>query len=289
MECFDCHQQVADLKSHRSVCLNRKGPQGKWGSAFSAGSGGYGTQGSAVAVVATGGGKGAKKKFSKVASHGAQGDAMGAANVSMASSSPSSSSSLLSTSSQRRAEGTKDVFVLMDVSGSMSGARLASAKAWVQEIEQMLQENDRFSLLSFDSKAFLKLHLKPVGKLRRKGELVSILDSIYAGNSTACYDAMCLAMEQVLSSDARETHLVVISDGEDNASRSTALAEVRQHMAEKPNIHVHFLQIASDYPIHRELAVSTGGLFIPIDPRTSTASQVPDELRNVLQAPEHPL
>lgn len=207
VECYDCHQQVYELKAHRAVCISRKGPtNNQWE-------------------------RTRHEKRAKVV------------------------------------EGTSDVFVLQDLSGSMGwDGRLGRCNGWVQQFADGLAEDDRLGYISFDSRAFCKLHLKPVGKLRRKKELEALLARVYAKDLTALYDAIWMGVEQVLD-ETRNTHLIVLSDGEDNAS-SHKLEEIEALLLKSHNVHVSFVQLDTDIGAHRRLCDISGGTYHLIDKKS---------------------
>lgn len=90
-----------------------------------------------------------------------------------------------------------DHYFLLDVSGSMTGFRLANSKETFSAIFEKLDDKDRLAIITFDTKAFFKLKPRPVGQIKRQKELPSILDRIFAQGMTAIYDAIKLAVEQI--------------------------------------------------------------------------------------------
>lgn len=142
-----------------------------------------------------------------------------------------------------------DYFLVMDVSGSMAGLRLASAKEAVSQTFAEMEEQDRFSLITFDSKAFFKCKPRPVGQLRRQNELGPLLARIFTGGSTALYDAVNLAIEQVRS-PIIPTKIVVLTDGEDNSS-SKSMDDILRLLAERPNISLSIVHISSSQQPHQ--------------------------------------
>jgi len=178
VKCFDCQLQVSDLKSHRRECQKR--PQAISSS-------------SQTLVV----GDGQKTLF--------ESKTMIAKTVQVSQVSTNSSPS-------------KDVYVLLDVSGSMEGSKLNQAKEGLKEIHQFLREDDRLAIITFDSNAYFKLKPRPNGQVKRQNELPELLDRIFARGGTALYDAIWMGIEQ-MKDKSRPTLFVVLTDGEDNASQ----------------------------------------------------------------------
>merc|ERR1711862_1090391 len=85
-------------------------------------------------------------------------------------------------------ESTTTMFLLLDVSGSMSGSLLTKAKSAVQECFNQMENSDRFSIVTFDTSAYFKLKPRPVEQLRRQNEIPEILSRIFTGGRTALYD-----------------------------------------------------------------------------------------------------
>lgn len=69
---------------------------------------------------------------------------------------------------------TTDFFCLIDVSVSMSGAKLDACKEGITQIAALMKPNDRISLIAFDTSAFFKLRPRPVEEVMRKQELPGI-------------------------------------------------------------------------------------------------------------------
>lgn len=138
----------------------------------------------------------------------------------------------------------RDVFFVLDVSGSMEGRRLDEAKRAIAEVHaEVLQDDDRMALITFDSKAFFKLKPRANGQLARKGELPTLLARIFAKGSTALYDAVWLALEQIVDV-TRPTQLLVLTDGEDNASTHT-LAQVVERAKAFPALSLDIRYVGS--------------------------------------------
>ena len=153
-------------------------------------------------------------------------------------------------------EDSMDVFMLIDVSGSMAGNRLENAKTALRQISDTMEENDRLAILTFDSNAFYKLKPRPVGQIRRQQELDPLLARIFAQGSTALYDAIFLCFDSIRDKNNRRTKIVVLTDGMDNASRHS-LAEVNALLDGFPNVSLDIVHIADSAelnPSYAELA-----------------------------------
>ena len=134
-------------------------------------------------------------------------------------------------------------FVLLDVSGSMAGARLSAARAACSACFAAMRDEDRFAVVTFDSRAFFRLKPRSVGQLRRQNELPGILERVFPRGSTALFDAIFLTVGQIRNKDVPST-VTVLTDGEDNAS-THALADVLALLAGYPNISLDIVHIGS--------------------------------------------
>jgi uncharacterized protein with von Willebrand factor type A (vWA) domain len=141
----------------------------------------------------------------------------------------------------------------------MLGSRLENAKAVMREFFTGMKDNDRLSIITFDTGAFFKLKPRPVGQVRRQNELEDILTRIRAGGCTAIYDAIYLAVEQLRDKNAT-TFVNVLTDGEDNGSKHT-FAEVQALIAQCPGVRLNIVHIddsAKPSPQYQELCRNRG-------------------------------
>lgn len=158
-------------------------------------------------------------------------------------------------------QGTKDVYFLLDVSGSMSGTRLDQAKVGLSEIEKDMAENDRIAVVTFDTKAFFKLKPRPIEQIRRQQEMEPLLKRIFANGMTAIWDAIYMAVSQVRDK-TRKTIMVVLTDGEDNSSSHT-YQECLKLIANYPAISLSIIHVGNQQ--NPEYAKISTGDYIVIE------------------------
>jgi Mg-chelatase subunit ChlD len=216
VECYDCHQQVRDLRAHRSVC----------------GQGRHGKSGTVECYDC-------RQQVASLHDHRQNGQcpnpgagAAGHRRAQPVAASPAPAATPLP---------GRDHYFLVDVSGSMAGAKLDQAKAALSQVHARVPDTDRLAIITFDSQAFFKLKPRPNEQVRRQNELPPLLDRLFARGGTALYDAIFLAVEQIRDK-TRETRLVVLTDGEDNASRHT-LAETLALVDQYANITLDIVHI----------------------------------------------
>ncbi len=116
--------------------------------------------------------------------------------------------------------------ILFDVSGSMSSDKIAKARTALSRFINSSHPNDEYFLIGFNSRAQLLLDRT------RDGEAVlQKLTLVNPRQNTALYDAVYLGLERVTRGAHQKKALLIISDGQDNASRYN-FGEVRRLMKE---------------------------------------------------------
>lgn len=118
------------------------------------------------------------------------------------------------------------VGILFDVSGSMNGDKIAKARNALAKFINTSHPSDEYFLIAFNKRAQLVLDRT------RDGEAVlDKLTLIEPKHNTALYDAVYLGLERVSRGTHQKKALLIISDGQDNASRYN-FGEVKRLMKE---------------------------------------------------------
>lgn len=118
------------------------------------------------------------------------------------------------------------VGILFDVSGSMSGEKIGKARNALKRFIGSSHPSDEYFLIAFNNRAQLLMDRT------RNGEAVlEKLTLVKTGSNTALYDAVYLGIERVTRGTHQKRALLIISDGQDNASRYN-FGEVRRLMKE---------------------------------------------------------
>lgn len=116
--------------------------------------------------------------------------------------------------------------IVFDVSGSMNGLKIGKARKALERFINTSHPNDEYFLIAFNNRAQLLLDRT------RDGEAVlSKLTLVNPRSNTALYDACYLGIEKVTRGTHQKKALLIISDGQDNASRYN-FGEVRRLMKE---------------------------------------------------------
>ncbi len=118
------------------------------------------------------------------------------------------------------------VGILFDVSGSMSGDKIIKARRALSRFIATSHPSDEYFLIAFNSKAQLLLD-----RTRDGDAVLQKLSLVQPKNNTALYDAVYLGIEKVTRGTHNKRALLIISDGQDNASRYN-FGEVRRLLKE---------------------------------------------------------
>ena len=124
------------------------------------------------------------------------------------------------------ADAPISVGILFDVSGSMSSEKIKKARKALERFIGTSHPSDEYFLIAFNNRAQLLMDRT------RDGEaLLRKLTLVQPKNNTALYDAVYLGVERVTRGSHQKRALLIISDGQDNASRYN-FGEVRRLMKE---------------------------------------------------------
>lgn len=116
--------------------------------------------------------------------------------------------------------------ILFDVSGSMSSEKLGKARKALERFVNTSHPSDEYFLIAFNDRAQLLLD-----STRDGDALLRKLTLVQTKGSTALYDACYLGIERVTRGTRQKKAMLIISDGQDNASRYN-FGEVRRLMKE---------------------------------------------------------
>lgn len=122
-----------------------------------------------------------------------------------------------------------DILLVMDVSGSMDGEPMDTAKAGLESFLLRLLPEDRVGLVIFNDQSRLVVPMAPLRDNRIP--LQTSIRDMFAFGGTALYDSLAISRdvfrELPPADDQRIQAIVLLSDGVDNASR-TSLAQIEQ-------------------------------------------------------------
>lgn len=118
------------------------------------------------------------------------------------------------------------VGILFDISGSMSGEKIAKARTALAKFIENSHPSDEYFLIAFNKRAQLLLD-----RTRDGNAVLQKLTLVQPRDNTALYDAVYLGLERVSRGIHQKKALLIISDGQDNSSRYN-FGEVKRLMKE---------------------------------------------------------
>jgi len=124
------------------------------------------------------------------------------------------------------ADAPASIGILFDVSDSMSGEKIGKARKALELFINTSHPSDEYFLIAFNSRAQLLLD-----RTRDGDAVLQKLTLVQPKNNTALYDAVYLGVERVTRGTRQKKAMLIISDGQDNASRYN-FGEVRRLLKE---------------------------------------------------------
>ena len=116
--------------------------------------------------------------------------------------------------------GTVNVTLVIDRSGSMSGGKIENVKLAMKKYIAGLGENDYLSIVSFDSESRVDLAATTIG--RRKEEFYRLIDNIYPGGSTNINAGMVSGYNEAMkfAGEKINSRVVLLTDGMTNCGET---------------------------------------------------------------------
>jgi VWFA-related protein len=151
------------------------------------------------------------------------------------------------------------VALLIDTSGSVKSKLDYEQETAAEFLRKIIRRGKDLALIiQFDSDVNLVQDFTDDQNL-----LLDALKSLAAGNSTSLYDAVYLAAEEKLKDEAGRKVIVVITDGEDTASK--VRKEQAIEAAQKADATIYGIGVTSEYGVDfgvlKKFAEETGGDF----------------------------
>ena len=175
-----------------------------------------------------------------------------------------------------RTEAARDIMLAIDLSGSMDyrdfpgadGEPISRFEAVQQVVAQFVadRESDRIGLIVFGDRAYLQLPF--TRDLATADALVRLMQVGMAGPRTALGDAIGLSIHAFESSEVDDRILILLTDGNDTASKMMPINAAE--IASLNGIEIHTIGIGDteatgedrvDFETLASIATRTGGLF----------------------------
>lgn len=169
------------------------------------------------------------------------------------------------------------ILIVLDVSGSMEGERIRTARDATIEFLSRLDANDEVGLLIFNDSV---TELEPPTRVGDVAEgLSQRVAGLVAGGNTALYQAVCNAVKQATNLQAEDTAvgetrlygIILLSDGEDtvgNTTENQMFATCLPANAEADGVKIFPIAFgeAADQDVLNRIANVTGGRLFSADP-----------------------
>jgi Ca-activated chloride channel family protein len=166
-----------------------------------------------------------------------------------------------------------DLVVVMDVSGSMQGQKIASARQSLLDFIELLDDRDRLQIILFSHELTTLTPLTPLGEKRE--DVRRRVSGVIEGGDTRLYDAVQVAYEELRAhGDPKHIRAIVaLSDGADTVSQINLDQLVQQvgNLSEGGNAtKVFTIAFGNDAveDILQRISESTGGKQYNSDPET---------------------
>jgi len=104
--------------------------------------------------------------------------------------------------------------IVLDRSGSMSGAKLELAKEAAARSVEMLRDEDTLGFIAFDDRPWEIIETKP---LNSKEEAVDTILSVTPGGGTEIYTSLGKAYENLADLKLQRKHIILLTDGQSPA------------------------------------------------------------------------
>jgi Ca-activated chloride channel family protein len=166
-----------------------------------------------------------------------------------------------------------DLVVVMDISGSMRGSKIAAARSSLMEFINLLDDRDSLQVLLFSEELTPLTSLSLLGDKRQ--ELLRRVSGISEQGNTRLYDAVHLAYQELLT-EGDPGHIraiVALSDGRDNMS-TIDLDQLVSQIGDlsEGGTATKVFTIAfggdADLEVLADIALSTGAKMYESDPHT---------------------
>lgn len=119
----------------------------------------------------------------------------------------------------------KAIVFVLDVSGSMIGGKLQMGKSAICRCIEMLDENSKFSVITFQNKAKLIVPMTNASTTSKK-EALRAINTLIAGGGTEMSKGLNTALEQIRGLDNTLGFVQFVTDGDNNPADYNALERV---------------------------------------------------------------
>ena len=173
------------------------------------------------------------------------------------------------------------IALLIDTSGSVKSKLEYEKQTAAEFLKSALRPNQDLALIiQFDSDVNLVQDFTD-----DPDRLVSALDTLRAGNNTALYDAVYLAVDEKLRHETGRKVMVIITDGTDTVSKIKEKEAIET--AQRHDVLIYGIGVRGDVPVSfnvlEKFAKDTGGNFFSPGFRLKEIAEAFDSIREELR------
>jgi Ca-activated chloride channel family protein len=173
----------------------------------------------------------------------------------------------------RQVKKPVDLVVVMDISGSMEGEKISSARNALIQFIDLLDDRDRLQVILFSDELVTMTPLTPLGD--KRDDVLRRVAGVIEGGDTRLYDAIQMSYDELeANGDPRHIRaIVVLSDGDDTASGIglTQLVSKISNLSEggtSTKVFTIAFGDGADRDVLQQIADPTGGKQYEGDPET---------------------
>jgi Ca-activated chloride channel family protein len=153
--------------------------------------------------------------------------------------------------------------VVLDVSGSMRGAKIEHTRQALNLAARLLHKGDQLAMTIFSEKASVVMKPRPFNSHTQK-QFESVVAEIGTGGRTALYDGLALGLKQARRMKSENTLTLLLSDGQANVGETDLeLVGLLAKEAAEEGMVVSTLGVGQDYneALMTEIATQGRGRF----------------------------
>jgi len=182
----------------------------------------------------------------------------------------------------------KDIFFLLDYSGSMAGGKNKASLEGIRSIfNDQVNSNDNVSVITFNTES------NQVFPLQQKGghekEILNHIEFLtYPNGGTAFFDALGTAFEAVgKASNKRDQWIIALTDGDDNQSKYYSPGKVKHLASSYPKTTIVIIsvgELASKSQLEEICKGSNNGILLDVKDSGGAITQAFKEVASLLEA-----
>lgn len=188
------------------------------------------------------------------------------------------------------------MMLIIDKSGSMSGAPIALARQAAKAAVELLSVRDQVGVIGFDSNPQIITEMRSAAE---KGAIMSLIDTLDASGGTNLYPAMLAGKDMLDNTAAKIKHMIILSDGQTGGADFQGLTQSLVDTG------VTISTVALGSGAARQLMASIaeigrGRYYETMDPATvpqiftketmqASKSAIKEDIYGVVQVDDHPI